>query len=610
MEAKGGKGMCKRIVSMILSIVLVVGDLNLVNVNAAGDEQSVEADTVRLNESDYGDMEWKTIDGVLYVPEGIKAILNGVVSAEKYESEIARMQKKGISENEIDFNKGDVKVRKIILPSTVEYIGDNAYNNWKYLEEISIPGNVKEIGEDVFFNCENLKKVIIEDGVEKIGSGMFRGCENIETVVMPKTVKDWDTTCAFCMCRKLKNVTLPEEGMDTMGTGMFYGCYILEELTIPDCVTTMNYGVTLACHGLKILRAGENVVNFEEGENHSYDLLNFTDNILGNIHMENSNIVLEAPRDSKIVEYVRKNYGVRLKYDYPDCERMEYICDGKMVRYRDEEDTYIIEIKRKSYPAETMIYPNRAEGLKPDFATDRTDGMQLWYGAIDGIGDWSGSNYETNATYVYIDEGGLFPKKIESQYFLWKYYTQDENLEYTVENEEYFKITLTEQSLEEKKVQIEILTAGAWDGEDAHWELITPAIDTSVLTLTPIITKTLTPTPTVTPTPAKKTVTPAKVKLKTPKQLTTKKQGRKIYKKAVKLSWKKVENVGGYVIYMKLGKEKYKAVKTITNEKIVSYTKKNLKKGKIYYFKVRAYRKVNGQKIYGNYSGVKKVKIK
>ena len=263
MEAKGGKGMCKRIVSMILSIVLVVGDLNLVNVNAAGDEQSVEADTVRLNESDYGDMEWKTIDGVLYVPEGIKAILNGVVSAEKYESEIARMQKKGISENEIDFNKGDVKVRKIILPSTVEYIGDNAYNNWKYLEEISIPGNVKEIGEDVFFNCENLKKVIIEDGVEKIGSGMFRGCENIETVVMPKTVKDWDTTCAFCMCRKLKNVTLPEEGMDTMGTGMFYGCYILEELTIPDCVTTMNYGVTLACHGLKILRAGENVVNFE-----------------------------------------------------------------------------------------------------------------------------------------------------------------------------------------------------------------------------------------------------------------------------------------------------------------------------------------------------------
>ena len=152
------------------------------------------------------------------------------------------------------------------------------------------------------------------------------------------------------------------------------------------------------------------------------------------------------------------------------------------------------------------------------------------------------------------------------------------------------------------EVQIEILTAGAWDGEDAHWELITPAIDTSVLTLTP--------TPTVTPTPAKKTVTPAKVKLKTPKQLTTKKQGRKIYKKAVKLSWKKVENVGGYVIYMKLGKEKYKAVKTITNEKIVSYTKKNLKKGKIYYFKVRAYRKVNGQKIYGNYSGVKKVKIK
>jgi len=35
-----------------------------------------------------------------------------------------------------------------------------------------------------------------------------------------------------------------------------------------------------------------------------------------------------------------------------------------------------------------------------------------------------------------------------------------------------------------------------------------------------------------------------------------------------------------------------------------------LKKGKTYYVKVRAYRKMNGKTYYGSYSSVKKVKIK
>ena len=81
-------------------------------------------------------------------------------------------------------------------------------------------------------------------------------------------------------------------------------------------------------------------------------------------------------------------------------------------------------------------------------------------------------------------------------------------------------------------------------------------------------------------------------------------------RKAV-LKWKKVKNADGYVVYRATKKNgKYAAVKTINKGKKVTFTNKNLKKGKTYYYKIKAYKKVNGKKALGQFSAVKSVKIK
>lgn len=70
----------------------------------------------------------------------------------------------------------------------------------------------------------------------------------------------------------------------------------------------------------------------------------------------------------------------------------------------------------------------------------------------------------------------------------------------------------------------------------------------------------------------------------------------------------KATGVTGYQIAYRLSTNKtYKTVKT-TN---ISRTFKNLKKGKKYYVKVRAYKKVSSKKyIYGSYSSVKAIRVK
>lgn len=78
-------------------------------------------------------------------------------------------------------------------------------------------------------------------------------------------------------------------------------------------------------------------------------------------------------------------------------------------------------------------------------------------------------------------------------------------------------------------------------------------------------------------------------------------------KQSVTLSWKKQTGAKGYQIcYSTSGKWKGKKQKLVMKNNAVV---KNLKKGKTYYFRVRAYAVRDGRKVYGKWSKVKRVKI-
>lgn len=81
----------------------------------------------------------------------------------------------------------------------------------------------------------------------------------------------------------------------------------------------------------------------------------------------------------------------------------------------------------------------------------------------------------------------------------------------------------------------------------------------------------------------------------------------KVSGKKAKLSWKKIKKVSGYEVRIGNGKKVTKAVKKLVKKNKLTY--KKLKK-KTYYFKVRAYKTVNGKKVYGKWSKAKKFVVK
>ena len=85
-----------------------------------------------------------------------------------------------------------------------------------------------------------------------------------------------------------------------------------------------------------------------------------------------------------------------------------------------------------------------------------------------------------------------------------------------------------------------------------------------------------------------------------PARVTSFKQSAEYSASTIKMSWKKVSGAAGYAVYRGTSKNgTYKLIKTVTAN---SCSNSGLKAGSKYYYKVRAYKTVNGKKVYGDYS--------
>lgn len=85
-----------------------------------------------------------------------------------------------------------------------------------------------------------------------------------------------------------------------------------------------------------------------------------------------------------------------------------------------------------------------------------------------------------------------------------------------------------------------------------------------------------------------------------------------VSKESIKLTWKKVSKADGYYVY-RLDSGTLKKVKTIKQNKVVSYTDTGLKYGKTYKYVVRAYKKQQGKTYLSEYDEngfAKKLKVK
>lgn len=152
---------------------------------------------------------------------------------------------------------GCTKLKNIILPEFILYIGDDVFRECKSLKRINIPDNVIEIGDRIFYECNQLETIKIPNGIKSIPSGMFIKCHNLMQVEMSNNIKKIGSY-AFSFCDNLKKVTISEK-LELIGKQAFIYCVSLKELDFPDTVTKIEDAAFEGCAGLKRIRLPQNI---------------------------------------------------------------------------------------------------------------------------------------------------------------------------------------------------------------------------------------------------------------------------------------------------------------------------------------------------------------
>ena len=95
-----------------------------------------------------------------------------------------------------------------ILPSGVEKIESNAFKNCKSLKKAVVPDTVSSIGSSAFYGCEALTDITLGSKLKKIDNQTFYGCAALPSIMIPYNVTTIGDS-AFVNCTKLTQITVP-----------------------------------------------------------------------------------------------------------------------------------------------------------------------------------------------------------------------------------------------------------------------------------------------------------------------------------------------------------------------------------------------------------------
>lgn len=146
-------------------------------------------------------------------------------------------------------------------PVKIKEIGDNVFYN-SDLEEIILPDSLEKIGDCAFHDCKKLKKIKIPDTVNNIGVACFCYCVKLESVNIPKHLKVISNQC-FYNCSSLLKIDIPDS-VTELGLASFSNCKELREIIIPGSVKSLGNSCFQNCLNLNKVILSDNLINIPD----------------------------------------------------------------------------------------------------------------------------------------------------------------------------------------------------------------------------------------------------------------------------------------------------------------------------------------------------------
>ena len=551
-----------------------------------------------------------------------------------------------------------------ILPSGVEKIESNAFKNCKSLKKAVVPDTVSSIGSSAFYGCEALTDITLGSKLKKIDNQTFYGCAALPSIMIPYNVTTIGDS-AFVNCTKLTQITVPRNTTSIASNAFSYP----KKMTMygpSDC-----YAQTYASgKGIKYvtqdIHATSVSLDSTEKTAERYDdfqltatiaPLNFTDAVV----WTSSNEEVATVSDTGYVEIC----GVGTAVITVTAGNVKAACKITVPQLIDwiEFDEDEIELKAgQTYQLKPYISPSDATNKKLKYtssdtkvaevsasglvtaksegeakiraaATDGSDEYAVCYVTVTGKAKVTGITLDRTSAEVKRGEKltlnvTVSPSYASNKKVVWKsantkIATVDANGSVTAKAPGRTKITVTsaENSSYQASCTVTVPYKITYKLNKGKNNASNPSTYYGKkVTLKNPSRKGYAFAGWYTDAKFKKKITSISNSAKSDYILYAKWTKVKVAKasltsaknsksKQILLKYKKVSGAKGYEISYSTNK-KFKKVVTKKNTAKTSYTISKLKKGKIYYVRIRAYRMDStGKKVYGKYSSMKKVKV-
>ena len=551
-----------------------------------------------------------------------------------------------------------------ILPSGVEKIESNAFKNCKAMKKAVVPDTVSSIGSSAFYGCEALADITLGSKLKKIESQTFYGCTVLPSIVLPYNVTTIGDS-AFVNCTKLTQITVPRNTTSIASNAFSYP----KKMTMygpSDC-----YAETYASgKGIKYvtqdIHATSVSLDITEKTAERYDdfqltatiaPLNFTDAVV----WTSSNEEVATVSDTGYVEIC----GVGTAVITVTAGNVKAACKITVPQLIDwiEFDEDEIELKAgQTYQLKPYISPSDATNKKLKYtssdtkvaevsasglvtaksegeakiraaATDGSDEYAVCYVTVTGKAKVTGITLDRTSAEVKRGEKltlnvTVSPSYASNKKVVWKsantkIATVDANGSVTAKAPGRTKITVTssENSSYQASCTVTVPYKITYKLNKGKNNASNPSTYYGKkVTLKNPSRKGYAFAGWYTDAKFKKKITSISNSAKSDYVLYAKWTKVKVAKasltsaknsksKQILLKYKKVSGAKGYEISYSTDKKFKKAV-TKKNTAKTSYTISKLKKGKIYYVRIRAYKMDStGKKVYGKYSSMKKVKV-
>ncbi len=150
----------------------------------------------------------------------------------------------------------------IIIPNSVTSIGNYAFA-LSALDSIVIPENVMNIGEYAFYRCSSLVSAsIIGNAKTTIGNYIFQNSASLISATIGNGVTSTGMA-TFAGCSSLTSVTFGNS-VTTIGGGAFKDCIALKSMEIPENITTIGSSAFNNCTSLSSVVIPESVTTIED----------------------------------------------------------------------------------------------------------------------------------------------------------------------------------------------------------------------------------------------------------------------------------------------------------------------------------------------------------